>query len=110
MDFATATTGWAMCVSQPATIMQPKALYATVDGGATWQLRSRATCGIPGNGPQAAPVGRLSCDGYLPGMDLMADGHGWEWTDRAGLAATSGGGSTWAALAAHIVKIGRAHV
>ena len=37
MDFATATAGWAMCVSQPATVMQPKALYATVDGGATWQ-------------------------------------------------------------------------
>jgi len=37
-------------------------------------------------------------------MDLLADGHGWEWADRAGLAATSDGGFTWAALAAHIVS------
>lgn len=93
-----------MCVSQPATIMQPKALYVTVDGGATWQLKSSATCGFPAYGAHAAPLGGLACAGYLPGMDLLADGHGWEWTDRAGLAATSSAGSRWAGLATHIVS------
>lgn len=103
-DFATATTGWVMCVSQPATDMQPKALYATTDGGARWHLKSSTTCGFPQNGQRAGSAGTLPCVGYLPGMQLLADGHGWQWTDRAGLAATSDGGVTWTALAARIVS------
>jgi photosystem II stability/assembly factor-like uncharacterized protein len=104
VDFATPASGWVLCVSQPATDMQPKALYAMADGGATWHLKSATTCGFQENGQRAGPVGTLPCVGYLPGMDLLADGHGWEWADRAGLAATSDGGFTWAALAAPIVS------
>lgn len=91
-----------MCVSQPATDMQAKAMYATADGGRSWQLKSR-TCASGGSGQQTGQVGTLACVGYLPGLQLLADGHGWEWTSRGGLAATSDGGSRWAALAARIV-------
>ena len=78
VDFATAAAGWPMCVSQAATDMQPKALYASADGGVTWHLKSSTTCGFPPDGHRVPPVGRLARIGYLPGMHLLADGHGWE--------------------------------
>lgn len=103
VDFATAAKGWVMCVSTPATDMQPKAVYATADGGSSWQLKSR-TCGFGSSGRPTGSVGSLACVGYLPGLQVLADGHGWEWTSRGGLAATRDGGSRWATLAARIVS------
>ncbi len=103
VDFPSETSGWAMCTSEPATDMQPKALFVTSDGGDTWLLKSSTTCGFPSNGTQIAPVGDLQCVGYFPGISFLANGHGWEWTDRFGLASTSDGGSTWSTLATAIV-------
>jgi photosystem II stability/assembly factor-like uncharacterized protein len=102
LDFASPTSGWAMCTSEPATIQQPKALFATVNGGATWQLRS-STCTFTANGTFPPPVGVMACAGYGPGISLLANGYGWQWTDRYGLAATSDGGATWAPIATSVV-------
>jgi photosystem II stability/assembly factor-like uncharacterized protein len=98
VDFTGPKTGWAMCASQPATDMQAKALYFTDDGAVSWHLQSSCPFGA-----EVQTVGSLSCMGYLPRMDFLADGHGWMWTDRWGLAATSDGGANWQAIAKAIV-------
>jgi photosystem II stability/assembly factor-like uncharacterized protein len=102
VDFASPAKGWAMCTSEPATIQQPKAFFATVNGGATWQLRS-STCTFTADGTFPPPVGVMSCAGYGPRLSLLANGYGWQWTDRYGLAATSDGGATWEPIATSVV-------
>jgi photosystem II stability/assembly factor-like uncharacterized protein len=101
VDFAGPFRGWAMCVTQPATDMQAKALFSTSDGGASWQLRS--DCLFPVSPRPPADVGILSCVGYLPGLQLLPDGYGWTWSDRYGLAATRDGGHKWAQIAEDVV-------
>jgi photosystem II stability/assembly factor-like uncharacterized protein len=97
VQFATASSGSVLCVGQPATDFQPKALFTTTDGGATWQLRSECLLGA------SRRVGELGCTGYLPGIQLLADGRGWEWSDRYGLASTSDGGGHWREIAKQVV-------
>lgn len=92
--------GWATCTSQPATDMQPKAVQRTRNGGSTWTLETR-TCVSPGEG---AAVGAMSCVGYLPGTEILADGHGWQWTNRYGIAATKDGGRSWGQIASRLVS------
>lgn len=60
VDFASAAGGWLLCTSQPASDLQPKALFATADGGATWHLQSE-TCVFAASGQVAAAVGNLPC-------------------------------------------------
>ena len=98
VKFSGPTQGAAICTSGPATDMQGKAVLVTSDGGSTWYLRS-ATClfGQPEN------VGTLSCVGYLPGVQLLADGHGWLWSAREGLASTDDGGRIWTQIAVNYV-------
>jgi photosystem II stability/assembly factor-like uncharacterized protein len=92
--------GWATCAGQPATDMQAKALLRTLNGGSTWTLEARTCFPLE----PAANVGTMSCVGYLPGTQLLADGHGWQWTYRYGIAATSDGGSSWAPIASSVVS------
>ena len=102
VDFSTVDQGWAMCDSEPATDMQPKAIYWTGNGATTWQLQS--DCLPLPNAQHPANVGTLSCIGYLPGLQFRSDGHGWEWADRYGLAATVDGGRTWTQIARTVVS------
>jgi hypothetical protein len=70
-----------MCTDQPATDMQPKALFATNDGGATWQLKSDA-CLAFANGQVIRNIGSLECVGYLPTLSFLSDGHGLMYAGR----------------------------
>lgn len=92
-------TGWVVCTSQPATDLQPKALLRTANAGSTWTLQA-ATGFLTGQGRD---VGTVSTVGYLPGTQLLADGYGWQWSDRFGLAATTDAGHVWTRIAAKIV-------
>ncbi len=94
--------GWVICTSEPATDMQPKALFSTTDGGVSWQLRSD-TCLFTATGQSAASVGSLPCVGYLPGMSFLPDGHGWMWMDRGVLSSTSDDGQTWSGIGQGVV-------
>lgn len=101
--FAGPVHGWLICIGVPATDMQPKALFATHDGGATWQLESD-TCASSASGHVIASVGLLSCVGYLPVMSFLPDGHGWMYASRGSLSATSNAGRTWAQIGTNIVN------
>ena len=72
------TQGWVGCVGQPGAGQQMKAVYATTDGGKTWQAATS-----PGGG------------GYLSGLFFLPDGHGWLWESRGASLATADGGKTW---------------
>lgn len=92
--------GWVVCTTQPASDLQPKALLRTANAGSTWTLQA-ATGFILGQ--QGRDVGTMSAVGYLPGTQLLADGYGWQWTDRFGLAATTDAGRVWTQIAPNIV-------
>jgi photosystem II stability/assembly factor-like uncharacterized protein len=101
VDFAGPADGWVICIDQPATDMQAKALFTTHDGGATWQLQSD-TCIATANGQVIRNTGSLSCVGYYPEMSFLSDGHGWMYAGRGSLSATSDGGRIWAPFAANV--------
>lgn len=98
VDFATASAGWAVCTTQPETDVQGKDVVVTVDGGSRW-LPAATACPDIAGGQGSASVGTLSCQGYLPGIDVLADGYGWMWTARGGLEATTDGGTAWTWIA-----------
>ncbi len=92
VHFADARHGWVACGGIPGAGEQPKAVYATEDGGATWELRSRA---LP-DGTQDR--GDISIEGYPRGIWVDATGRGWLWGDRMVINATRDGGTTWQLL------------
>jgi photosystem II stability/assembly factor-like uncharacterized protein len=102
VSFAGSVTGWVTCIDQPATDMQPKALFATTDGGATWHLESDA-CLTTANGQVIRDTGSLSCVGYFPTLSFLPDGHGLMYAGRGTLTITSDSGRTWASIAAGVV-------
>jgi photosystem II stability/assembly factor-like uncharacterized protein len=102
VSFAESVTGWVMCISGPATDMQPKALFATNNGGATWHLKSDACIGTA-NGQFIRNVGSLECVGYFPTLSFLPDGHGLMYAGRGTLTTTSDGGRTWASIAPDVV-------
>lgn len=101
VHFATASGGWAVCTTQPETVVQGKDVVVTADGGRTWQLTATACPDIAGG--QGPSVGMLACTGYMPDIDILADGYGWMWTDRGGLEATTDAGIAWHWIAQTIV-------
>lgn len=102
VNFAGPVRGWLLRVGGQATDMQPKAVFATHDGGASWQLESD-TCVFTANGQFIRNAGSLSCVGYLPVMSFLPDGHGWMYAERGSLSATADGGRTWAQIGANVV-------
>jgi hypothetical protein len=89
-----------LCVSRnPATNMERKALLRTEDAGRSW-TPIEAT-GLPAR-PGATHSHGLPLIGYLPGMDIRPDGHGWLWLDRGFLYRT-GDAEHWR-VAGHILQ------
>lgn len=79
-------TGWMLCLGEPATGSQEKALFQTVDGGTSWQM----LVGSDWEQPTA-----LSVMGYANDMFFLDAQHGWIGQSRGGLLATVDGGQTW---------------
>ena len=77
--------GLAVCGGQPATAMQPKQLYATNDGGASWSLRARTT----------NRRGGLPWSGFADGLVLLTPRVAFLSAARAGIYATDDAGRTW---------------
>lgn len=102
VSFAGPAHGWLVCSGVPATDMQPKALFATYDGGTTWELQSD-TCLGSATGQPIRSVGTLSCVGNTEEMSALHDGHAWMWMNRGSLSTTTNGGVTWSAFAANVV-------
>ena len=102
VSFAGSARGWLVCAGGPATDMQPKAVFATYDGGATWQLESD-TCASLVSGQPARNLGSLSCVGYYPSMSFLSDGRGRMYLERGALSTTSDSGRTWTQISANIV-------
>jgi photosystem II stability/assembly factor-like uncharacterized protein len=102
IEFPTSSRGWAMCVGEPATDLQPKELFSTQDGGSTWRLES-STCVTAAGGGLETPTGALPCTGYLPGMAFLRDGHGLLWMARGTFATSSDAGRSWTRIAPELV-------
>jgi photosystem II stability/assembly factor-like uncharacterized protein len=94
LSFPTVQTGWVACGWQPATAMQPKAVYRTDDGGQSWDLM--AATGIPTEfkGKQ----GTIPMGGHLSSLFFLDAQHGWMGESRGVLLATADGGRTWQAV------------
>ena len=89
---ASPARGWVVCGLQPGAGQQPKEVWSTRDGGASWRLVNRAS-------PYARAVGRGLCVcGYSAGIAMTAGGAGWLWMARGSFYATRDGGRSWASL------------
>jgi hypothetical protein len=83
---------WALCLGEPTVGVQAKALYATEDGGVTWQLRTRV-------GASGSTVGvGLGLSGYGLGIAFQPSGRGWLWEARGSVLTTRDGGRVWKTL------------
>mgnify|MGYP000055864285 CR=1 FL=1 len=88
----TAARGWAVCGFRPGAGQQPKEVWSTRDGGATWRLLNRAS-------PAGRTVGQGLCVcGYSDGIAMTAGSAGWLWTTRGSFYRTGDGGRTWSSL------------
>lgn len=92
ISFVNARQGWLLARGQPATIQEPKLLYATSDGGTTWKVISSTW--LPGN-RKSKIQGQLPMDGYALGLDFSSAKVGWLQLARTGLFRTTDGGRDW---------------
>jgi photosystem II stability/assembly factor-like uncharacterized protein len=102
LSLATPTHGWILCLSQPGTGMQLKALYETRDGGRTWRLRASSLFGRPRRG-------NLPTTGYGDAISFLDDGHGWLAESRGAFSETRNGGSDWRPLPLSKPELVEAH-
>jgi photosystem II stability/assembly factor-like uncharacterized protein len=76
--FASVDLGWALCGGDGAMGSAPVAVFATTDGGATWQRREASWDAEPG------------------GLQFLPDGDGWRWPyDIGSVMRSADGGVTW---------------
>jgi photosystem II stability/assembly factor-like uncharacterized protein len=102
LSLATPTHGWILCLSQPGTGQQPKALYESRDGGRSWRLRASSLFGRPRRG-------NLPTSGYGDGISFLDDGHGWLPETRGAFYETRSGGSYWRPLPISKPEVVEAH-
>ncbi len=85
---ASARHGWVLCLAEPGTGQQGKALFETTDSARHWRVVNRTgstPAGLPGSG-------------YAEGMALTARGFGLLWEARGDTYRTTDGGRTWRRL------------
>jgi hypothetical protein len=101
---AAPSDAWVGCVGGPGTIMQPRAIVATVDGGTLWHV---IALNDPGTGER---VGRIDASGHLTGMTALGNSL-WAWANRGVLSHSLDGGRTWTDLplgSPDVVEVGSA--
>ena len=84
--------GWLACGGEGGAGNEPKEIYETVDGGATWQVR--AQCRPDVDATQGCASG-LGSDGYLTGISFTASGAGWLTEYRGSFYETDDAGASW---------------
>jgi len=89
LRFVDARHGWIVCSGEGVGTMGPSATYETVNGGASWHLRSSVTLGeVP------IRVGRPP-SGPVMGAFFLPSRRGWVWQGRSGTETSRDGGGTW---------------
>jgi photosystem II stability/assembly factor-like uncharacterized protein len=88
VQFVSARHGWLLCSGQGSGTMGPAAVFESVDGGATWALRSA-------NGFFGGPSAGVAPGGPVEGLAMSAGAAGWVWQGRSGTARTGDAGGTW---------------
>ena len=101
MSFVSRSRGWLLCTSQPGAGQQPKAVYATRDGGRHWQLVMSA--GYPSL--RRSSRGAVDLAGYPGGIAFVPGGHGWMWEQRGWMWETRDGGRTWRRWSAAVPEL-----
>jgi photosystem II stability/assembly factor-like uncharacterized protein len=86
--FVTARQGWLLCSGPGSGTMAPAAVFESIDGGASWILRSA-------NGAWGGPSAGKAPGGPVEGLAMSAGGRGWIWQGRSGTARTGDAGRTW---------------
>jgi photosystem II stability/assembly factor-like uncharacterized protein len=77
---------WLLCGDQPGAGSQPKQLFGSADGGASWRLLAGTDLG----GPTGLPI-----IGYVGELSFPAAMRGWMILNRGGLYTTVDGGRSW---------------
>jgi len=81
--------GWIVCGGEGSGTMGPSATFETVDGGASWGLRSSVRFG-----EAVIRVGRPP-SGPIVGAFFLPSGRAWVWQGRSGTEMSRDGGATW---------------
>jgi photosystem II stability/assembly factor-like uncharacterized protein len=83
VQFIAVDEGWTLCGAEPATAMQEKTLFHTIDGGKHWIQ-------ILVNGKN-----ELTWSGHVQSLNFINSQEGWIGLNRAGILHTIDGGKTW---------------
>lgn len=94
LAFPSPDHGWLVCVGEPATAMESKAVLQTTDNGVGWSVQSAVVMGAP---PHSVPEGGIPSTGHPSGMFFRPSGRGWMWLGRAPLLQTVDQGRNWTA-------------
>jgi photosystem II stability/assembly factor-like uncharacterized protein len=96
-DMAALAAGqmWLVCGAAPTAAGEVKAVYRSIDGGASWVLE--ASTGFVAGAP--APVGTLSLSGDLSQLATVSPATAWIGVGGVGVLATNDGGRAWTAVA-----------
>jgi photosystem II stability/assembly factor-like uncharacterized protein len=90
IDLVTPRLGWIVCLGQPGTGNQEKAVFRTADGGRSWRPGASEV-----NYPRQNVRGGLGSYGYPQGVAFAADGFGILWESRGTLYVTRDSGANW---------------
>jgi photosystem II stability/assembly factor-like uncharacterized protein len=85
-------SAWLLCGAGGAGSFGEKTVAVTSDGGASWQVRARATY------PGGTDIGQIPLSGDASGMAVAPEGTAWMWGSRMVPLASTDEGRTWTEL------------
>jgi hypothetical protein len=95
---------WLLCGSQASAGSQSKELFRSKNGGRSWSLTTSAT-GVGTLGPRTVLPNSLPLMGYVApftvghhNLSVLSSTEAWLFPTRAGLYATTDGGSGWSSV------------
>jgi photosystem II stability/assembly factor-like uncharacterized protein len=82
---------WLICGAQTTEFGEPKSVYLSLDGGATWQLAA-STGFAPGS---LVPVGKIPLAGEVSQLATVSPSQAWVGLGGVGLIVTTDAGHRW---------------